>query len=356
MTEHRGVGARASNSAHSALKKKVDAVGRILGTNAWRNGSPPSTMSQSIKAGMRGALDSMPFDLGDKLPASYYGLGALLSGRDAGLAYERQLAAEHAQNRYDEAVHPTARTSGKIAGTVVQLLAMPGEAAVLKGGARLAEAAPMMAREWGAITGLGAAAPAAVRGVSDLVRGERSSAADYAGDFVGGGTDALLSRFGLGSGAGAAGGAAGAATTDLVNGRLPSLEHLRREAVVGAEAGATGGIVGRRLSNALKPMEKGRLGERMSIMRTILSGDIPRSGPKRAIKVSGRKTIPDHETVRKMLVEAKFGPKAKLSKGQRAAYEYFGPEGYRVDSFLPRDVGAIAAYPASMMAVHFQED
>ncbi len=57
--------------------------------------------------------------------------------------------------------------------------------------------------------------------------------------------------------------------------------------------------------------------------------------------------------LRKMLVEAKFGPSARLSRNHRVAHDALGRDGYRIDSFLPRDVGAVAAFPAAIIGVQF---
>lgn len=60
--------------------------------------------------------------------------------------------------------------------------------------------------------------------------------------------------------------------------------------------------------------------------------------------VRGGRTIPDHISTDKAnneleVVEAKFGPTARLSPRQREAYAG-GVENYRVDHFLPQDIGA----------------
>ena len=72
----------------------------------------------------------------------------------------------------------------------------------------------------------------------------------------------------------------------------------------------------------------------------IVSGE----GPKKMLTFTGGRTIPDHISADQAgnvinVVEAKFGPSARLSKGQRGAFTG-GVENYRVDHFLPQDIGA----------------
>ncbi len=333
---------------------QADAVARLPPGKADPSLRHGPNIWESTKAGFRGIADSLPFEGGNVLPAAVWAAGAALSGSSPGQAFYRRLSAERGQDRYDEAMHPTARSVGKWTGTAAQMALLPAEGIFVKGGARLAEAAPMLAREWGVVGATGGGISAASRGMSDYLHGERSSAAEYAGDFVGGGADALLSRFGYGGAAGAAGGATASVATDVLDGRAPSIEHMRQAAVAGADSGILAGAAGRSWSNSLRPRQKGDLGERLSLARTLIGGDLPRFGPKRAVYPRGRKTIPDHATIRRMLVEAKFGPSAHLSRNQRVAYEFYGP-GYRVDSFLPRDVGAIAAFPAAMIGAQIEQ-
>ncbi len=50
--------------------------------------------------------------------------------------------------------------------------------------------------------------------------------------------------------------------------------------------------------------------------------------------------------------EQKFGRTARLSKGQKEAYALFGPGDYRVDHFLPRDIGALYGDPMGVIGYH----
>ena len=162
----------------------------------------PQGAWESGKAALRGVSDSLPMGLGNRLPAAFYALGNAAHLRDPIAAYDDRLEAEEAQDRYDEEVHPTARAVGKWAGTAAQFAALPAEGLLVKGGARLAEATPLMARELAVVGGAGGGISAGSRAASDYLRGKRSSASEYFGDVAGGATDALLSCFGYGGAAG----------------------------------------------------------------------------------------------------------------------------------------------------------
>ncbi len=72
-----------------------------------------------------------------------------------------------------------------------------------------------------------------------------------------------------------------------------------------------------------------------------------RGGGKPRVPVGGGKvTIPDHQTQSGLYVEAKFGPSASPTKNQTTAFS-MDPDGFRLDHFLPQDVGAAAAAMAS---------
>lgn len=85
---------------------------------------------------------------------------------------------------------------------------------------------------------------------------------------------------------------------------------------------------------------KGKVGERMSDGRTILSGDIPIKHNKTLKLNGGGSTRPDHQTARGQVVEAKLGPSARLSNRQRQAQAELGPR-YRYDHWRFDDVGRV---------------
>jgi hypothetical protein len=338
-----------------ALPSAADALRRMPSGKSNRFPQPSPSLWESTMAGVRGLPDSLPLEAGNYIPAVLTAMQAAQMGLNPFYIFNRQLALERYWDRYDETVHPTARKIGKWTGTAVQMAALPAEGLLVKGGTRLAEAAPLLLREQAVMGGTAGGLSAASRGVTDYLQGKRSSAAEYAGDFVGGATDALLSRYGYGGAAGAAGGATGAAAADLFRGQMPSIENMRRGAVDGGFLALPAGMLGRSWSNGLSIRQKGVLGENLSLARTVARGDLPQLGPKRAVQVSGRKTFPDHRTLLGKLVEAKFGPKAKLSQNQTIALNQLGPDRFRVDAFLPRDVGVLTAYPAAVFGSQLRE-
>ncbi|MCA6329159.1 MAG: hypothetical protein IM649_07565, partial [Phenylobacterium sp.] len=74
-------------------------------------------------------------------------------------------------------------------------------------------------------------------------------------------------------------------------------------------------------------------------------------GAKPRVPVGGGKVaIPDHQTQSGLYVEAKFGPSADLTKNQKKAFS-LDPDGFRLDHFLPQDMGAATAAIASNLAM-----
>jgi hypothetical protein len=114
----------------------------------------------------------------------------------------------------------------------------------------------------------------------------------------------------------------------------------------GAALGVGDGFVlGSEGSAALPIRAKGLLGEGLSAAKTVLSGDLPTDFQVRKVLPSGRATIADQQTAKGLTVEAKFGPRARLSKNQTEAQRVFG-DGYRVDRWMPAHVGNIGATAA----------
>jgi hypothetical protein len=103
---------------------------------------------------------------------------------------------------------------------------------------------------------------------------------------------------------------------------------------------ADGNVLGAETSAALPIKAKGLLGEALSMGKTIAKGDWPEATQVRRVMQNGKTTIVDHQTKSGLMVEAKFGPSARLSTNQRYAQNQWGPM-YRVDRWLPRHVGYI---------------
>ena len=149
---------------------------------------------------------------------------------------------------------------------------------------------------------------------------------------------------------GAAAGAVTSATQDILNGRPVSLDGARQTAAIGGGIGGLGSVAGRAWSNGLSNAEKGDLGEALSRLRTMARGDRTLPGGKsRAYLKSGRYTYPDQRTLSGELVESKFGVSARLSPRQLEAH--LQPlSGYRVDGFVPYDIGMAFGLPSAALA------
>ncbi|MFM8820397.1 MAG: hypothetical protein ACKOD3_07655 [Phenylobacterium sp.] len=277
--------------------------------------------------------------------------------------YQEGMASAQAQDEEDWRLHPYARTAGGVAGTGASLLVASPLALgrVAAGGARMAAladaprlkaAAGLVGREVAGLTGLGAANGAVGQVVMDHALGKKSTFSDTAGAALGGaaGTLGLLASRRPQASA-ALGGATTSMTQDLLGGRPISFdEALQSAGLSRATSSLVAPVVATRV-NRLPPSEKGKLGERLSEGRSHLRGDAPREGGKPRVPVGGGKVaIPDHQTQSGLYVEAKFGPSADLTKNQKKAFS-LDPDGFRLDHFLPQDVGAATAAIASNLAM-----
>lgn len=260
--------------------------------------------------------------------------------------------AERARDQYDSEHYKIARGAGQIAGTAAGLLALGPADALLAGGVRMAEASPLVAREVAALGGFGGVGGVAGQAIGDFQRGKLGTAGDYIGAAAGGATSALASsRLGPGQ-AGALGGAVTSVAQDALNGREVSWEDAGQAGLVGGYLAAPFGLGGRSYSERLSPREKGQFGEKLGRFRTRVNGGQPEAGGRRVELPSGRITVLDQESDIMPMSEQKFGRTARLSKGQREAYGFFGPENYRIDHFLPRNIGALYGYPMGQIGTH----
>lgn len=358
--------------------------------------SPSATPRKSIVdkaldevgAAARGAIDEATFGLSDRGSAA---VQALAKGGvdDFGEHYTVELAEEREADAYDEQHHGLARNAGRVAGFVGSLALTGGTGALAKAGARVVGIAPSAIRAANstkravelsrdgltpiAIVG-GSAAGLTGQATSDLLTGHRSNLQDYAGAALGGATGALLLRAPrIGNGPAAevvhrvlvdprvAGGVEGAATEayqGAFNGREASLNEIGQAARGGAIGASLGDVVGKYGSNSLSRKTKGQLGEGLSVVKAVMAGDgvpfgvarpefnLPVAGPGRQVAIDldgGGQTIADHITSKGIIGEAKFGASARLSNAQKRARRQFGTERYKVDHWLPSDMGRAAA-------------
>ena len=303
-----------------------------------------SVAKDQALAGLRGAQDALTLGMGDRVYAGSRALLDAAHGVDVGYAWQRRWAAEQARDEYDRQHYKTARTVGQVAGT-----------AASSGADR------SRVSGWDSASGGGLAA----QGLTDLQRGRVGSFGDYAGSGAGGALTALASvrrrpggavTAALNSVRGAPGRAAalGGATTsiaqDVFNGNSVSFEDAQRAALAGRYVAAPLGLAGRAWSKGLSISQKGKLGEALGKVRTVANFDLPsKIHQKVPIGDGSRSTIADHITRSGILTEQKFGKYARLSKNQLAALNQFGTNLYRVDHFLPEDVGRLVAYPVGLL-------
>lgn len=319
-------------------------------------GNSGSSGWESTKAGLRGIVDSAPFDLGDYAPAVVNAMIDAARGKSFQAAYDRRLKAELAQNRYDEAVHPYARVAGKAAGTAAQI-AVPGlSLAKAASVPRMKVATRLLASEAGKLAGIGAGVGVGSQGVADVLRGKRGSLGEYAGSAVGGAAGVAAALAGRPQYVGAVTGGVAAGVQDLLDQGGLSQQDLARLASK-VSAGAADGNVAMipaallmRKVEKLKPKKKGDLGEMLARTRTRLRGESIAPGPRKQPLAGGRYTIVDHRTRTRAgdgIAEAKFGAshgKKGLSQPQEIARAQYG-DLYRVDHFLPRDILAGTSVP-----------
>jgi hypothetical protein len=343
--------------ASSAAPKPSNPTGKrpVIAKPATQ-AAPRSAVQQGVDqalAAARGAQDAFTLGLGDRAYAGGRALVDAANGADLGDAWRSRMATERSRDQYDAAHYRTARTVGEIAGTGLGFVALGPVDGVLAGGVRIAQAAPMIAREAAVLGGVGAGGGVVSQAVTDLQNRRLGSAGDYAGSALGGAATALASARGRPGQAAAIGGATTSVAQDVLNGRPANWEDASRAALAGGYVAAPLGQVARKYSDGLAMKEKGKLGETLGRVRTLANGEKPLPGG-RHVKVDGgpRYTILDQETKSGLMSEQKFGRGVRrLSRNQQKAYNQFGDR-YRVDHFLPRDVGAIVAYPFGQMGYH----
>lgn len=221
-----------------------------------------------------------------------------------------------------------------------------------KVGDRIKQTTPLTLRERAVIGGAGGVTGVGGQAFSDATSGHLSSFGDYAGAALGGGVNGLMAIKGRPALAGAAGGAATSLAQDEFNGRAPSLEHAALSASMSGLGGAVAGVMGHATAARLDKKAKEKLGELGSRIRTRARGDRTVSTKKQRLYLSDRKyTYPDQRTASNQMVESKFGVWADLSERQKQAYRELGP-GYRVDHFLPRDIGAVTGLLGAQAGYH----
>lgn len=317
---------------------KMENVGRGLGNE--------------VLPALRGAEDAFTFGLGERAYAGVRAIADAAGGDNISRSYARHYAGTQALKGYDIAHHLTARTVGQLVGTGAQIALTGGGEGLIAAGSRISQVAPRLAREGAALVAGGALAGVGGQALSDVFKGRAGPAGDYGGAALGGAAGVLAMRLspGLTTYGGAAAGAVTSATQDMLNKRPVSLDAARQATAIGGAIAGLGSVAGRAWSNGLSNAEKGDLGETLSRLRTAARGDRTLPGGKsRAYLNSGRYTYPDQRTFGGELVESKFGVSARLSPRQLEAYRQ-ALSGYRVDGFLPSDMGMAFGLPSAALA------
>jgi hypothetical protein len=256
-------------------------------------------------------------------------------------------AHEQAQDQYEAAHYPTARTAGQVSGTLLSLAA----GGPLSGGARIAGAAGITAREAATLMAAHGAIGAGLQTASDAAQGRPMSWRDELGAALGGAaTGAAGIRLPPGR-AGALGGAVTSATDDLLNGRPVSLQGVANGALAGRFAGGVPGIAGRAWSNGLSMQEKGVLGEQLGALRNRVNGrptGVLAKKSRDAISgQNGKYWLPDRQ-VGDTRYEDKFGYKAELRGNQKLAQSALGPK-FVLSHFTPDDIAKLVGLPSALV-------
>ncbi|MDP3852889.1 MAG: hypothetical protein Q8Q77_04140 [Phenylobacterium sp.] len=304
-----------------------------------------------------GAGDAFTLGLGDPYAAAKYAWEGVGAGDTWRERYNSLRALQFAQDQYDSEHHPKARLAGEVVGAVGSIAATGGVGAGAQVGARGAQAAariaPRAARfgaraalPYSAIAAGGAVTSVGGQGASDVPSRRWSSPEVYASAALGGGAGALATtRLGPRAGAIVEAGVTHGAHSALTGGPV-DWEAMQRDAVVGSHFGRIGDVAGTKWADGLHFTKKGKLGERMSMIKTRLQGQVPIDMHKKR-KVSGGHTFIDHATKAGSVIEAKFGRGARFSKPQIQARLKFGPQ-YRVDWWLPEHVGRAVGGPLAL--------
>lgn len=375
--------ATSSGSPTAAQKRQNTAptlaskpMGRSYATPVKRPAAAPSPTASGERAAaaFHGFSDGATFGAGDQASALVH--AGLPGDGHWSDRYHEQMEVLRAQDAYDQARYPMTRTAGQVAGAVATAFTPVGvEAAALKTASYFPKAARFVkgaaatkrikplargvldhARWSGIAAGAGGAAGVTGQAVSDIVSQRKSGLSSYGASAVGGAVDSVGTIYFGPARGGALGGAVGSAADDAFNGRMPSLVRMSEGAAAGSVVGKTAGALGTLGIHTLpglnnvKGLRKGTVGDALSEMRSRLEGEgVARR--QRNVELTKGYTRADHLTKTGRPVEAKFGFEADLSPAQILARKEL-PE-YRIDHFLPEDIGKLLALPLTSFSSGF---
>lgn len=334
-----------------------------------------SQLGNQVRAAAEGVADSATFGLDDQAAAGISAAGDWLRGKPIGAAYRQRIAEQHASDAYDAQHFGAGRTIGtigsifipgaefgalarvagkipqaaRLGGRVVQFLEKAGAAKVAQ---RIPQVTRLSGRERAAAAVVGAGGGVVGQGASDIMQGRRSSLRDYAASAAGGSAEALAALRGNPGLAAAAGGATTSLAQDALNGRQLSIADAAKAAAASRHLASAASKFATSKAAQASIRQKEKLGELGSKIRTLANLDWTISTKKQRFHLDPIEgynkgyTYPDQRTALGKLIESKFGPSAELSRRQTQAYLQLGPT-YRVDHFLPSDVGSVAGFALS---------
>jgi hypothetical protein len=328
------------------------------------NAFAPDVHEAALQAdtAVRSAANTLTFGGADRLDAA---ANAFLQPGDLagwGRRYRFALAQDQARNRFDATHRQLAQAIGSVGGAGLGLLATGPMEGALAAAPRMAGAAKLTGSEALAILSAGGATGAGGQAVSDTLSGHRSSAGDYVGAAIGGATGAGASLFVGPARAGALDASVTSAAQDLLDGRPISLDRAGQSALAGQWMGGLAGIGGRRWSDGLPKEAKGKLGELMGNVRSNVNREFRELGPKKRDAIP-QGSVPPSNTGKPpkywvpdgrsgdLRFEDKFGRATRLTPNQTVAQSILGDK-FRLNSFVPADIGKLFALPAASIAPH----
>jgi hypothetical protein len=342
-------GRRALEAAGSeAWNRSTRAGGNVLARTTQELRALGARVLPQVAAGTNGAVDAATAGLGDKYTAFKLASEGIGAGRTLPQRYKSIRQLQDEQDQYDREHYSKARLVGGAVGTVGSIALTGGAGAAEQGAVRLA---PYAARAVGyglrpvvahvlphvAVGGAGAAASVTGQLASDVASGRLSNLPTYGEAAAGGAVGGLTTSY-VGPRAGAV---AEAATAEGFHGLRTgdfSLERLENGAVLGSHFARAGDLAGRNWAESLPIRKKGKLGEKMSDVKSRVSGQSSTNhGDK--VDLSKGHTFIDSRTNADITVESKFGPWARLSKSQLRAQAELN--NYAVDHWLSEDIGKV---------------
>ena len=327
---------------------------------AARDGDLLDGAGAQMGAALRGAQDAFTLGMGDRAYAGLGAMGDALQGEPLVAAFHDRMDQERARDAADTQQYGAARATGQVLGVGAQVIglgALLGPGALLASaarGGRIAQASPLILREYAALAGAGGALGAVGQGAHDAQTGALGTPGDYGGAVLGGALGGLaLSRGNVVQASGMAG-LAQTVAQDTLNGGVnaqTATEGRETAAAAAIIGGLTGGMA-TKYSDSMSRISKEVAGESASKVRNLVRGHKTEGGRKRKEDLPlGGYTIPDMRSYRNgevhEVIESKFGRFARLSKRQAEAYAQL--KNYRVDHTLPQDVGAAVGLPVALV-------